>query len=210
MRRRPDSGPRSNPRTGRPKTILLSWIFQNCTLAEHPNCVSSRTSGSRLLEGRAVAEPHDGFGILARRGGEDRVGAVRVLATNDPGGWGHGQFEPLTAQGDSPLWGDLDRVSQAPDIRPPRAAGLGTQGGTLLLPGAGPGLVGRHAPLPVGFVDVVRMPEWRDQGIGLGDRADALGGKAGGQPVLPEKVQGARPCPSPGRWARTRGRCRSP
>jgi len=112
-----------------------------------------------------------------------------MLATNDPGGRGHGQFEPLTAQGDGPIWGGLDRGAQAPDIRPPRAAGFGTQGGTLLLPGPGPGLPGCHAQLPVAFVDVVMVPELLDQGIGLGDLADAFGGKEGGQPVLPEKVE---------------------
>ena len=96
--------------------------------------------------------------------------------------------EALGADGNAAIGSDLERRAQAPNVRPPRAAGSWAQDGALFFLGEFPGLLRGHAQFAMGLVEVTLESQSVDVWVGGFDLGDLFAGKIGWEPALPELV----------------------
>ena len=86
--------------------------------------------------------------------GQDGLMATRVEAEEDLGAWRTLQAKALVADGNSAIGADLQRGSEAPNIRPPRAARGWADDGTHFFFGQVPGALGGQIDFSVSLMRV--------------------------------------------------------
>ena len=96
--------------------------------------------------------------------------------------------QTLGTNGHFAVAADGDAGALAENIRPPRTGWRRTQGPAVLLFGLVPGRLRRAADFAMLFHLVMVLAQLVQQRIGLGEIDDLLGGKEGGQPILPKGV----------------------
>ena len=116
--------------------------------------------------------------------------AIRMKAAGDAGAAGSFDAQALGADGDALIGTDFGWRTLAPDIGPPRALWSGPQDGALFLESKVPSGLRGGAQFAVDFLLVVVEAEFFEQGIGLRQGGDVLGGEERRQALLP-KVVGA-------------------
>ena len=94
--------------------------------------------------------------------------------------------EALRADGDFAVAADGNAGALAEDVGPPGTGGWGAQGPAIFFFGLVPGRLRRGANFAVLFHLVVVFAQLVQEGIGLGEVGDLLGGKKRRQPLLPE------------------------
>ena len=129
-------------------------------------------------------------GELAVGGRMEQGGEVAVWmeATGDRGAAGALDGEALGADGDALVWADFGVGALTPDVRPPRTVWGGTQDGTSLRESQVPGGLRGGAQFAVAFLLVVMKAEFFEQGVGLREGGDVLGGEERREAFLPEVV----------------------
>ena len=158
----------------------LWWCKQRRTI-----CVRSKADGS--FWGWEMEEKD---GELSVDGSVEEDGdiAVGMKAAGDGGAAGPLAAQALGANGDAPIGAHFGLGSLAPDIGPPRAVWGRAQRGALFLERKVPGGLRGGAQFAVDFFLVVVEAEFFEQGIGLGEGGDVLGGEERRQALLPEVV----------------------
>ena len=107
----------------------------------------------------------DGFCFWIGLVGQNRM-MPGGMVTEDQLGRGSGlDAEDLRADRHAPIRADLDGRAQAPDERPPGAAGDGTQNAAVLLLSQVPSLLGFHLEFAVNFVLVAMAAQLLDMGL---------------------------------------------
>ena len=96
------------------------------------------------------------------------------------------QAQPLVSDGRASVAADFQMGADAPDIRPPGAAGGRTQRGAFFCLGLVPGVLGGLAQFAVGFMAIVMLTQGFDVLVGLFHFRDFLAGEIGRQAPLPE------------------------
>lgn len=109
-------------------------------------------------------------------------------AAGDRGAAGAFDAEALGADGDALIGADFGLGTLAPDVGPPRAGWGGTQDGALLRESQIPSGLRGGTQLAVEFLLVVVKAEFFEQGIGLREGGDVLGGEERREAFLPEVV----------------------
>jgi len=79
----------------------------------------------------AVCKKDDGFEVFVGRVGQDGGMAGRVEAKNDFRALGIFEANALGSDRNAAVGADLEAGSEAPNVRPPRAFGCGSQHGTF-------------------------------------------------------------------------------
>lgn len=120
--------------------------------------------------------------------GDDGDVAVGMLAVHNIGAWGGGDAESLRADRNTSVGSDLDWGAQAPDKRPPRAAGRGAQNIVVFLAGPAGGVIGGASKFAVDFPGVAVAAEHGQEKVGGLRGGDGLGGEEGGKAALPVLV----------------------
>ena len=102
------------------------------------------------------------------------------MTENQPGGGRCLDAEELGADGHATIRANLDGSLDAPDERPPGAAGDGTQNAAFLLLSQSPSPLGFHLELAVNLVVVAMAAQVLDMVVSLIDVGDLLAGEVGG------------------------------
>src|SRR5512138_3805508 len=103
-----------------------------------------------------------------------------VVTENQFGGGRSFDAEGLGADGHASIRADPGGSLQAPDERPPRAAGDGTQNVAVVLLGQVPSLLGFHLEFAVNFVLVSMAAQILDMLVALIDVGDGFTGEVSG------------------------------
>ena len=133
-------------------------------------------------------EQDAGFFVLAGFVGQDGDVAVGVLAMNQAAAGAGGDAQALGADGHTAVGADLATGAQAPDVRPPGAAGERAQGAAVFPLGQTQRGIGGAAQFPVDFLGVAVAAQGWQQGIGGGGAVDGFGSEERRQAALPVLV----------------------
>ena len=133
-------------------------------------------------------EEKDGEMAVGGRMEKDGGVAVGVEAAGDGGAAGALDAEACGTDGDAAVGAEFGLGAEAPDVGPPGAVGGGAKDGTLFLERKVPGGLRGGAQFAVAFAGVVVEAEFFEEGVGLGQRGDVLGGEEGREAFLPEVV----------------------
>ena len=109
-------------------------------------------------------------------------------AENDFGTVGIFQADALGSDGNATVGADLEAGADAPNIRPPRALGCGSQHGTFFFFGQLPGALWGLLKFAMGFQGVMVQAQSVDVGVGVVQFGDRFAGKIGREAPLPELV----------------------
>ena len=112
--------------------------------------------------------------------------AGRVEAENDFGALGIFQTDALGCDRNAAVGADFEAGSDAPNIRPPRAFGCGSQHRTLFFFGQLPGALWGLLKFAMGFVGVMVQAQSVDVGVGVLKFGDLFAGEIGWEAPLPE------------------------
>lgn len=109
-------------------------------------------------------------------------------AENNLGARGMFDSKALITDGNAAVGADFEGSSDAPNIRPPRAARGFSQDRALFLLGQFPGVLGGHPQFPVGFMGIAVESQSVDVGIGDFDLGNLFADEIGWKSALPELV----------------------
>ena len=126
--------------------------------------------------------------VFVGRRGQDGVMACGVEAEDYFRTWRPFDAEAVGADGHTAIGPDLEGRAEAPNIRPPRAAGGWAQYGTFFFFGQIPSALRGHAQFAMGFAGVVMEPQSVDMGVGQFELGDLFASEIGWQAALPELV----------------------
>ena len=126
--------------------------------------------------------------IFVGWGSENGMVACGVEAENDLGAWGMFQAQALGADRNASIGADHEGGSNAPNVRPPRAARGWAEHGTLFFFGQVPGPLWSKTKFAVDFVSVTMVTQIIDMRVGFQQLGDAFTGKVGREAILPELV----------------------
>ena len=119
---------------------------------------------------------------------QDGVMAGGMKAQNHSGARGALDLETLDANRNAAVGTDLDRRTDAPNVRPPRAAWGWTKNGPLFLFRGLPSMLRGHLQFSMSLVDIAMEPQSLDVGIGGFHVANLFAGEIGWESALPELV----------------------
>jgi hypothetical protein len=149
----------------------------------------------------AIGKQEDGFFFFIRGSCEDGLMSRRMEAEDDFGPWGVVEAKALVSDRNPSVGADLQRASEAPNIRPPRATRGWADDRPLFLFGQVPGALRGQLKFAVSFVGVAMKSQSVDVSVSIFEFGDLFAGEIRWKAFLPELVLALDFAFGLGRWS---------